>query len=91
MSTDTVAGVRPAAEPTASTGATAAFRGAVASEWTKLVSVPSTWWTALAGLLVMAASAAQLAIYAANDNTNDDPLTTGASSPSARCSSTRWS
>ena len=74
MSTDTVAGVRPAAEPTASPGATAAFRGAVASEWTKLVSVPSTWWTALAGLLVMAASAAQLAIYAANDNTNDDPL-----------------
>ena len=74
MSTDTVAGVRPAAEPTASTGATAAFRGAVAAEWTKLVSVPSTWWTALAGLLVMAASAAQLAIYAANDNTNDDPL-----------------
>ncbi|WP_330463905.1 hypothetical protein [Micromonospora zamorensis] len=47
--------------------------GAVAAEWTKLSSVPSTWWTALAGLLVMAASAGQLAIYAANDNTNDDP------------------
>ncbi|MEK8107354.1 hypothetical protein NKG94_23380 [Micromonospora sp. M12] len=47
--------------------------GAVAAEWTKLSSVRSTWWTALAGLLVMAASAGQLAIYAANDNTNDDP------------------
>ncbi|MFI6232900.1 ABC transporter permease [Micromonospora sp. NPDC050784] len=47
--------------------------GTVAAEWTKLSSVRSTWWTALAGLLVMAASAGQLAIYAANDNTNDDP------------------
>ncbi|RAO02459.1 ABC transporter permease subunit [Micromonospora saelicesensis] len=52
---------------------TSTRHGAVAAEWTKLSSVRSTWWTALAGLLVMAASAGQLAIYAANDNTNDDP------------------
>ncbi|MEU0550432.1 ABC transporter permease subunit [Micromonospora sp. NPDC005979] len=50
-----------------------AFRGALAAEWTKLFSVRSTWWTLLAGLLVMAAGAGQLAIYAANANTNDDP------------------
>ncbi|MGW2622226.1 ABC transporter permease subunit [Micromonospora taraxaci] len=47
--------------------------GIVAAEWTKLSSVRSTWWTALAGLLVTAAGAGQLAIYAANANTNDDP------------------
>ncbi|MDG4808638.1 ABC transporter permease subunit [Micromonospora sp. WMMD1120] len=47
--------------------------GVVAAEWTKLTSVRSSWWTALAGLLVMAASAGQLAIYVANANTNDDP------------------
>ncbi|WP_435206448.1 ABC transporter permease [Micromonospora sp. bgisy143] len=50
------------------------FRGALAAEWSKLFSVRSTWWTLLAGLLVMAASAGQLAIYAANANTNDDPV-----------------
>ncbi|MET8258805.1 ABC transporter permease [Micromonospora sp. NPDC005205] len=71
MSTQTDTGTRPAIAPAA--GAGAAFRGAVAAEWTKLSSVRSTWWTALAGLLVMAASAGQLAIYAANGNTNDDP------------------
>ncbi|MFC4021937.1 ABC transporter permease [Micromonospora sp. GCM10011542] len=49
------------------------FRGAVAAEWTKLWSVRTTWWTMLAGLLLMAASAGQLAIYAVNANTNDDP------------------
>ncbi|RLP85921.1 ABC transporter permease [Micromonospora sp. BL4] len=64
MSTSTLPDTRPAP---------AAFRGAVAAEWTKLFSVRTTWWTALAGLLLMAASAGQLAIYAANDNTNDDP------------------
>ncbi|MEV7331546.1 ABC transporter permease subunit [Micromonospora sp. NPDC093244] len=48
------------------------LRGAVAAEWTKLSSVRSTWWTVLAGLLLMAASAGQLAIYVANGNTNDD-------------------
>lgn len=47
--------------------------GIVAAEWTKLSSVRSTWWTALAGLLVTAAGAGQLAIYVANGNTNDDP------------------
>ncbi|MDO3700382.1 ABC transporter permease subunit [Micromonospora sp. C28SCA-DRY-2] len=45
----------------------------IAAEWTKLWSVRSTWWTMLAGLLVTAATAGQLAIYAANANTNDDP------------------
>ncbi|MEV0152478.1 ABC transporter permease subunit [Micromonospora sp. NPDC050686] len=50
-----------------------ALPGAVAAEWTKLWSVRSTWWTLLAGALVMAATSAQLAIYAANGNTNDDP------------------
>ncbi|GAB3956734.1 ABC transporter permease subunit [Micromonospora vulcania] len=63
MSASTVPGTRPAS-----------LRGALAAEWTKLFSVRTTWWTALAGLLLMAASAGQLAIYAANDNTNDDPL-----------------
>ncbi|MFF0153943.1 ABC transporter permease subunit [Micromonospora sp. NPDC005203] len=71
MSAQTDADTRPASTPTA--GAPAPFRGAVAAEWTKFSSVRSTWWTALAGLLVMVASAGQLAIYAANDNTNDDP------------------
>ena len=47
--------------------------GAVAAEWTKLWSVRTTWWTLLAGVLVMAATAGQLAIYAVNANTNDDP------------------
>ncbi|WP_410812317.1 ABC transporter permease [Micromonospora sp. 067-2] len=65
MSTDTRPDTRPAP---------AALRGAVAAEWTKLFSVRTTWWTALAALLLMVASAGQLAIYAANDNTNDDPL-----------------
>ncbi|SIN40204.1 ABC transporter permease subunit [Micromonospora cremea] len=64
MSTQTIPDTRPAP---------AAFRGAVTAEWTKLFSVRTTWWTALAGLLLMAASAGQLAIYAANANTNDDP------------------
>ncbi|MDH6460304.1 ABC-2 type transport system permease protein [Micromonospora sp. A200] len=47
--------------------------GAVAAEWTRLWSVRATWWTLLAGVLLMAATSAQLAIYAANANTNDDP------------------
>ncbi|MFC0508777.1 ABC transporter permease subunit [Micromonospora costi] len=49
------------------------FGGTVAAEWTKLWSVRSTWWTLLAAALVTAATAGQLAIYAANANTNDDP------------------
>jgi ABC-2 type transport system permease protein len=48
--------------------------GAIASEWTKLWSVRSTWWTILAGVLLMAATAGQLAIYVANANTDDDPV-----------------
>ena len=47
--------------------------GAVAAEWTKLWSVRSTWWTLVAALVTMAATAAQLAIYAVNANTDDDP------------------
>ncbi|MDX5461349.1 ABC transporter permease [Micromonospora tulbaghiae] len=47
--------------------------GAVAAEWTKLWSVRSTWWTLLAAVLTMAATSAQLAIYARNANTDDDP------------------
>lgn len=47
--------------------------GAVASEWTKLWSVRTTWWTLLASVLLMVATAGQLAIYVDNSNTNDDP------------------
>ncbi|MGW0433052.1 ABC transporter permease [Micromonospora sp. NPDC003197] len=47
--------------------------GAIASEWTKLWSVRTTWWAMLASVLLMAATSGQLAIYAANANTNDDP------------------
>ncbi|WP_320064752.1 ABC transporter permease [Micromonospora sp. RTGN7] len=47
--------------------------GAVAAEWTKLWSVRSTWWTMLSAVLLTAATAGQLAIYAANANTDDDP------------------
>ncbi|MEH1100023.1 ABC transporter permease subunit [Micromonospora sp. CPCC 205561] len=45
----------------------------ISAEWTKVWSVRSTWWTLLAGVLLMAATSGQLAIYAANANTNDDP------------------
>ncbi|MFG2055198.1 ABC transporter permease [Micromonospora sp. NPDC048930] len=58
------------ARPAPTTGP---FVGAVAAEWTKLWSVRSTWWTVLAAALTMAATAAQLAIYAVNANTDDDP------------------
>ncbi|MEV6365263.1 ABC transporter permease subunit [Micromonospora musae] len=54
-------------------GRSTGFGGTVAAEWTKLWSVRSTWWTLLAAVLVTAAAAGQLAIYAANANTNDDP------------------
>ncbi|MBC6460994.1 ABC transporter permease [Actinomadura sp. HBU206391] len=47
--------------------------GAMASEWTKVWSVRSTWWSLLAGLLLMAAAAAQLGIYTVDTNTNTDP------------------
>ncbi|MFY1691061.1 ABC transporter permease [Plantactinospora sp. WMMB782] len=47
--------------------------GAIASEWTKLWSVRSIWWCLLASMLLMAATAGQLAIYVANGNTDDDP------------------
>jgi ABC-2 type transport system permease protein len=49
------------------------FLGAVAAEWTKLWSVRSTWWTVVAAAFTMAAAAGQLAIYAVNANTDDDP------------------
>jgi ABC-2 type transport system permease protein len=66
----TIAPARPASRPAPAGGP---FTGAVAAEWTKLWSVRSTWWTLLAGVLVMAATAGQLAIYAVNANTDDDP------------------
>ncbi|MCX5121748.1 ABC transporter permease [Micromonospora sp. NBC_00362] len=62
MSTD----ITPTARP-------ALLRSAVAAEWTKLSSVRTTWWTALAALVLMAGTAAQVAIYALVANTNDDP------------------
>ncbi|MFI7607514.1 ABC transporter permease subunit [Micromonospora sp. NPDC049366] len=61
---------RAASRPATRSGS---FAGTVAAEWTKLWSVRSTWWTLLAALLLTAATAGQLAIYAANANTNDDP------------------
>ncbi|MEO3780864.1 ABC transporter permease [Micromonospora sp. B11E3] len=61
-----LAGTRPAPRP-------GALAGAVAAEWTKLWSVRSTWWTMLSAVLLTAATAGQLAIYADNANTNDDP------------------
>ncbi|MGQ5259962.1 ABC transporter permease [Micromonospora sp. ZYX-F-536] len=70
MSTSTIADTVTSPDTRPAPGA---FRGAVAAEWTKLFSVRTTWWTAMAALLLMAASAGQLAIYAANANTNDDP------------------
>ncbi|MEO3930726.1 ABC transporter permease [Micromonosporaceae bacterium B7E4] len=47
--------------------------GAIASEWTKLWSVRSVWWCLLSSVLLMAATAGQLAIYVANGNTDDEP------------------
>ncbi|MBE1488180.1 ABC transporter permease [Plantactinospora soyae] len=47
--------------------------GTIASEWTKLWSVRSVWWSLLASVLLMAATAGQLAIYVENGNTNDEP------------------
>ncbi|OKI61873.1 ABC transporter permease [Micromonospora sp. CB01531] len=66
--------VPPTTRPVSRTAPTTGpFAGAVAAEWTKLWSVRSTWWTLLAAALTMAATAAQLAIYAVNANTDDDP------------------
>ncbi|MFY1575208.1 ABC transporter permease [Verrucosispora sp. WMMD703] len=45
----------------------------IRAEWTKLRTVRSTWWTVLASVVLMTATAGQLAIYVANGNTNDDP------------------
>ncbi|MEN3611704.1 ABC transporter permease [Plantactinospora sp. ZYX-F-223] len=47
--------------------------GAIASEWTKLWSVRSVWWCLLSSVLLMGATAGQLAIYVANGNTDDEP------------------
>lgn len=62
--------IRPASRPAPAGNP---FTGAVAAEWTKLWSVRTTWWTLLAATLTMAATAGQLAIYAVNANTDDDP------------------
>jgi ABC-2 type transport system permease protein len=64
MTTHVPARPVPAASP---------FVGAVAAEWSKLWSVRSTWWTTVAAMFTMAATAGQLAIYAVNGNTDDDP------------------
>ncbi|MER7893402.1 ABC transporter permease [Micromonospora sp. NPDC094482] len=68
----TLTRTRPTTRPTGPAGF-AGFGGTVAAEWTKLWSVRSTWWTLLAAVVLTAAAAGQLAIYAANANTNDDP------------------
>ncbi|HEX2315661.1 MAG TPA: hypothetical protein VHJ17_18090 [Thermomonospora sp.] len=49
------------------------LKGAVAAEWTKAWSVRSTWWGAVAGVVLMAAASAQTAIYIVDANTNTDP------------------
>ncbi|MGN9809856.1 ABC transporter permease subunit [Micromonospora sp. BQ11] len=69
--TTTTAPTRPA--PAAPPRTTGVLTGAVAAEWTKIWSVRSTWWALLGGALLMAATAGQLAIYAANANTDDNP------------------
>ena len=51
----------------------------------------STWWTLVAALVTMAATAAQLAIYAANANTDDDPTVNPGVVPSATWWPARWS
>ncbi|MEO3821059.1 ABC transporter permease [Plantactinospora sp. B24E8] len=48
--------------------------GAIASEWTKLWSVRSVWWCLLSSVVLMAATAGQLAIYVQNSNTNPEPV-----------------
>jgi ABC-2 type transport system permease protein len=47
--------------------------GAVSAEWIKAWTVRSTWWSLAAGGFLMAAAAAQLAIYTVNANGNADP------------------
>ena len=61
--------------PTVTTGPVThgGFSGILAGEWIKIRSVRTTWLTLLAGALLMAATAGQLAIYVANSNTNTDP------------------
>jgi ABC-2 type transport system permease protein len=76
--------VRTAARPSGGSGRAAdsggsgraaggGLGGAIAAEWTKLWSVRSIWWSLLAGVVLMVATSAQLAIYTANSNTNADP------------------
>jgi ABC-2 type transport system permease protein len=67
-------GARTSGTATGSTRPTGGgLAGALASEWTKLWTVRSVWWSLLASTALMAASAAQLAIYVSNSNTNTDP------------------
>lgn len=63
--------VRPGTDPGGTGGG--GLGGAIATEWTKLWSVRSTWWSLLAGAVLMAAASLQYAIYATNSNTNADP------------------
>lgn len=69
----TPAAARRPALPRTGGGPTAGYLRAVAAEWTKLWSVRSTLWTLLGCLVLAAAAAAQLAIYAVDTNTNTDP------------------
>jgi ABC-2 type transport system permease protein len=65
--------MRTASRPAAASPITGGgLPGAIASEWTKLWSVRSVWWSLLASALLMGAAAAQFAIYVANSNTNPD-------------------
>ncbi|MFC0003948.1 ABC transporter permease subunit [Micromonospora siamensis] len=67
------AAVRTVPAPPVAARRSEALTGAVAAEWTRLVSIRTTWWTLLAGVLLMAATSAQLAIYVQNSNTSADP------------------
>jgi ABC-2 type transport system permease protein len=46
---------------------------AIASEWTKVWTVRSTWWNLIGACALMGLVALQMSIYVANGNTNDDP------------------
>lgn len=62
------------AEPTASGGG---LPGAIASEWTKLWSVRSTWWMLLATTVLTILVCTQLALGVVNASTDNDPSTVG--------------
>ncbi|GIH16989.1 ABC transporter permease [Rugosimonospora africana] len=63
--------VRPGNGPGSTRGG--GLGGAIGTEWIKLWSIRSTWWSLLASAVLMAAASLQYAIYATNSNTNADP------------------